>query len=78
MGMNDIIGWVATAVTMLSFLSHKMLFLRVVNFIACVIWIVYGVLLNMNPVIVTNAVIACIHLHWFYKNFEKIKTKTLH
>ncbi len=78
MGMNDIIGWVATAVTMLSFLSHKMLFLRVVNFIACVIWIVYGVLLGMNPVIVTNTVIACIHLHWFYKNFEKIKTKTLH
>jgi uncharacterized protein with PQ loop repeat len=78
MEVNDIIGWIATAVTMLSFLSHKMLFLRVVNFIACAIWVVYGVLTGMNPVIVTNTVIGCIHIYWFYKNFDKIKTKTLH
>lgn len=77
MEMNDIIGWIATAVTMFSFLSHKMLFLRLVNFIACVIWVLYGFLTVMYPVIVTNTIIACIHLYWFYKNFEKIKTKTL-
>jgi uncharacterized protein with PQ loop repeat len=73
--MNEFIGWSATAVTMLSFLSHKMLFLRVVNFIACLIWVVYGYLSHMNPVIVTNVVIACIHIYWFYKNFNKLKQK---
>jgi len=71
--MNEIIGWLATGMTMLSYLFHKMIFLRIVNFVACVIWVIYGILTTTNPVIATNAIIGCIHLYWFYKNRDKIK-----
>ena len=69
----DIIGWVATAFTLLSFMCTKMSTLRLINFIGCIFWIAYGVLDSKNPIIVTNLVIATIHLVWYIK--LKIKNK---
>jgi len=63
----DVIGWIATALTLLSFLSTKMEVLRMVNLLGCFFWIAFGLLNKTNPIIVTNAVIATIHLVWFYK-----------
>jgi hypothetical protein len=77
MTINEIIGWLATAITMLSFAVNKMLLLRSLNLIACLVWITYGFLEQTNPIIVTNAVIACIHLVWFFKSYrEKPKNKS--
>lgn len=70
----DIIGWVATAITMLSFTAGKMVWLRSLNVTACFIWILYGYVKHMNPIIVTNAVIVCIHLVWFTKFILSKKT----
>lgn len=70
----DIIGWVATALTMLSFTAGKMIWLRSLNITACIVWIFYGYLKEMNPIIVTNAVIACIHLFWFARVILSKKT----
>ncbi len=65
----EIIGWVATGVTMLSFTADKMIWLRLLNITACIIWIGYGYFKQINPIIVTNGVIACIHLVWFLKKY---------
>ena len=68
----DIIGWVATAFTLLSFMATKMSLLRLINFVGCAFWIAYGILDKKNPIIVTNVVIATIHLVWYYKwKFQK-------
>jgi hypothetical protein len=75
MPIFEIIGWVATGFTMLSFMVNKMLFLRVLNLIACAVWVVYGVLTHMNPVIATNTAIAGIHLFWFFKNYIWVSKK---
>lgn len=63
-----VIGWVATAFTLASFLMSQMFWLRIFNLSACIIWITYGLLQMDWPVITTNGVIALIHLVWFYKN----------
>lgn len=73
METNEIIGWLATGLTMLSFLFQRMLYLRMANFSACIIWVIYGVFSSSNPVIVTNAVIAMIHIRWFITNKNGLK-----
>jgi hypothetical protein len=65
----EVVGWVATGFTMLSFVVNKMLFLRALNLVACIIWVVYGIFTDMNPVIATNTAIAGIHLFWFFRNY---------
>jgi hypothetical protein len=63
----DIIGWIATALTLLSFMTTKMSILRLINFLGCVFWVAFGVINKSNPIIVTNIVIAAIHTIWYYK-----------
>ncbi len=64
----DIIGWVATAFTLLSFMATKMSLLRLINFVGCIFWVAYGILDQKNPIIVTNVVIATIHAVWFIRS----------
>jgi hypothetical protein len=63
----DIIGWAATAFTLLSFMCTKMSTLRLINFIGCAFWVAYGLFDKKNPIIVTNLVIATIHVVWYIK-----------
>ena len=68
----DILGWVATAFTLLSFMATKMSLLRLINFVGCIFWVAYGILDRKNPIIVTNVVIATIHAVWYIKwKFQK-------
>lgn len=68
MSMVEFIGWVATFGTLLSFFFKDMFTLRIVNGSASLVWILYGVLQNDNPIIVINTSVIIVHLYWFYKN----------
>lgn len=57
-----IIGWLATILTILSFTFSDMSLLRIINMSACVTWIVYGFYRKDNPMMVTNFIIALVHL----------------
>ena len=61
----EIVGFVATACTLLSFLMSDMFWLRIINLTACVIWVSYGIAQSGRPIILTNSVIAIIHIVWF-------------
>jgi len=66
--MTEILGWVATAVVLLSFTVQDMRKLRFVNLVGCLLWIGYGFILMIKPVIFVNISIALIHSYWFIKN----------
>jgi hypothetical protein len=66
--MIEIIGWIATAGTLLSFAVKDMWKLRLINSIASVVWIVYALLKLDYPILVINASVIVMHLYWFYKN----------
>lgn len=68
MNMIEIIGWIATIGTLVSFAVKDMKTLRLINGSASVIWIVYGILKVDNPIIVINSAVIVMHLYWFYKN----------
>jgi hypothetical protein len=61
------IGILATLITIGSFLFKDVKSIRMVNFIGCLIWLLYGYLKIDFPVITVNAAIALIHLHSFIK-----------
>lgn len=66
--MTEILGWTATAVILLSFTIHDMRKLRLVNMLGCILWIGYGFILMIKPVIFVNVSILTIHSYWLIKN----------
>ena len=68
MSVIEIIGWIATIGTLLSFAVKDMYKLRLINAAASMVWIVYGILKVDNPIIVINSAVIVMHLYWFYKN----------
>lgn len=66
--MTEIIGYIASAIVLISFLMKNIKKLRVINTIGCLIFIVYGVLLNFSiPIIITNSVIVGINIYFLIK-----------
>jgi len=70
---TDYIGYIASGVVLLSFLMRKMLFLRIVNTIGCVFFIVYGILLGEAPIIITNAAIVLINIYYLSRTSKERK-----
>ena len=57
-----IFGYIATVVTVSSFLFKNMTKLRIVSTIGCILFIVYGVIKMDYPIIIVNFSIAIINL----------------
>tara|TARA_B100001057_G_scaffold8785_1_gene8106 strand:- start:801 stop:1025 length:225 start_codon:yes stop_codon:yes gene_type:complete len=62
----DIIGWVASAFVILSFLINDMLRLRIVNLIGASLWLAYGVVDLSSSIIFLNIVIVSIQIFKIY------------
>ncbi len=58
--MNDLIGYLATAVVLFSYLFKNPTTLRRVQALAAILWMLYGILLHAYPVIVANVLITAI------------------
>jgi hypothetical protein len=54
----DWIGWLATAVFLVSYFTKQPTSLRRVQGVAAVLWASYGVLIHSLPVIVANVLVA--------------------
>jgi uncharacterized protein with PQ loop repeat len=69
--MIAILGYVATIITIGSFMIKDMFPLRVTNGIACLLWIIYGILRQDTPIIVVNTSIMLINLVWIFKYIKQ-------
>lgn len=67
MNWVEFLGYLAVAVTLSSFAVKDMLRLRILNGLGALLWVVYGLLLGSNPVVLTNACIIVLHGYWFLK-----------
>jgi len=75
--MIDILGWVSSVVVLLSMTFKTMWKLRLVNSIACIMWICYGFFISNNPTMFVNLAILITHIIWFVKNKTNEKNKAL-
>lgn len=60
MRTEDWIGWLATAVFLVSYYTRQPASLRRVQGVAAGLWALYGVLINSLPVIVANILVASV------------------
>ncbi len=69
MNTTDLIGYVASAVLMVSFLMKNINTLRLINSIGAILFIIYGFMLATSwPVIITNAFILSVNIFYLVKN----------
>jgi hypothetical protein len=73
--MQDILGWIGTALILYSFTLNNIKRLRIVNSIGSIMWIGYGLQMGIKPTIFVNTCILIIHLHWLIKNKNNDNTK---
>ena len=66
--MIDLLGWVSSIVVLVSMTFKTMWKLRLVNSIACIMWICYGYFISNNPTMFVNLTILITHVIWFVKN----------
>lgn len=71
--MQDILGWIGTALILYSFTLNDIKRLRIVNAIGSIAWILYGIKTNIMPTIFVNVCVLIIHCHWLFKNSNKSK-----
>ena len=65
--MSDIIGYIGTLLVVVSFLMKDIFLLRLINVMACVVFVIYGMLSSLTPVIITNLLIISINLYFIIK-----------
>lgn len=70
--LTNIIGWSCTVVLIISYL-FKEKWLRIINSIASILFIIYGILLGQMPIIVNNIICLIIHIVSLVKMYKKQK-----
>lgn len=67
MNLTEIIGYIGTIIVLASFLMKEMKKLRVGSIIGSSTFVIYGILLNSIPIIITNVFIALINAYYLIK-----------
>ncbi|MEN9644788.1 MAG: hypothetical protein RL238_1457 [Actinomycetota bacterium] len=67
MDVTEVIGYVASALVVLSLAMTSVVRLRVISLVGSVVFVVYGTLIGSVPIIITNVAIAALNV-WFLRN----------
>ncbi len=68
LSLTDLFGYSATIVLLISFTMNRILNLRIINSIACLLFVVYGILLSTSwPIIISNSFIFLINIYYLLK-----------
>ncbi|MCB0401374.1 MAG: YgjV family protein [Flavobacteriales bacterium] len=71
---TEIVGYLASVAVLASFVMKNMKTLRIVNTVACSIFIIYGIMLTYSiPIILTNGAIVIINLYYLLIKERRIK-----
>lgn len=65
----EIIGYLASAVLLVSFTRKNVKHLRIINSVGCILFVVYGFMLESIPVVFTNVAIVIINVYYLF--FQK-------
>jgi hypothetical protein len=68
MNYVDLLGYVASATIVLSFVLKNVKKIRIINSIGCAFFVAYGIFLPSIPVIVANGAIILINIYHLYQH----------
>ncbi len=67
--MTEYIGYLASALVLISFLMKKMTTLRLINILGCMAFVIYGIMLKYSwPIVITNVSIILINSYYLVKS----------
>jgi hypothetical protein len=75
--MIEIMGYVASIMVAISLTMKDIVKLRILNFVGCTFFVIYGVMIGAMPVVATNAFIACVNVYFLVKMHQEKKATTL-
>ncbi len=70
--MTELVGYFSMGMSVLSFAFTKQRLVRMVNLMACLVWVWYGLLIQNNPTIIVNIMVCMVHLYWFVNRWSRI------
>lgn len=66
--LTEFLGYISSAVLLISFLFSDAKKLRIINSVGCILFVIYGLMIDSLPVVLTNVSIVLINLyHLFVK-----------
>ncbi len=65
--MTELIGYVASALVIVSLMMTSVLRLRLISLVGAVAWFIYGLLLNAPPIYITNSIIIAINVYYLFR-----------
>lgn len=68
MNSIEILGYVAMIVVLISVSMKDIVMLRLINTIACAMFVLYGFLMNAYPIIIMNTCVIIINVYKLYKD----------
>lgn len=73
----DIVGYIAMTLLVVSFIPKQIKTVRIINLIACLFFILYGILLGWKyPLIISNLMVCLVQLYYlFFAKTPKKKEK---
>jgi hypothetical protein len=71
--MIEILGYLGMILAIISMLMQDIFKLRVINSIACIIFVVYGCYINSYPVIIMNAIVIIINITKLFRTLYNLK-----
>lgn len=62
-------GYIAMVTVLISFMMKSVLKLRIVNAVGCLLFVLYGIMLQplSKPIIITNIAIFCINIYFIIR-----------
>lgn len=76
MDTTELIGYVAMAFLVLSFVPDQIKKIRTINLVGCIFFVVYGIMLGWKwPLIISNGLVACIQLYHLFFSKKIISKK---
>ncbi|MDO6500534.1 YgjV family protein [Photobacterium sanguinicancri] len=71
MNIVEMLGYAASIMIALSLTMKNIVKLRVLNFVGCMLFTTYALLINAWPVAVTNGFIACVNVYFLIKKHQE-------
>tara|TARA_R110002074_G_scaffold132627_2_gene276035 strand:+ start:1509 stop:1730 length:222 start_codon:yes stop_codon:yes gene_type:complete len=65
--MIELVGYIASAITMIGFTRSKLHEVRIISSISCLFWMAYGMLLGLPSVIIMNVSILALQIYKLIK-----------
>lgn len=66
--MIDIFGYVGSLIVFISFMMKDIKKLRLINTVACIIFVIYGIVKVAYPVAITNIIVVVINIVFLIRN----------